>query len=332
MSRARAGYDVVALGEPLVQFSPLEPGPLRYARLFDMHAAGAESNVVIGLSRLGHRTALITKLGFDELSEFIMMTLKSEGVGTRWVKREEGRTCGVYIIQRNYPVPGKNDVVYFRRDSAASTISPEDLPERALKHVRVFHLSGITPALSSSCLEASTHASKLAKKFGALFSFDPNHRKKLWSMERAAPVYRKLTSSADLLFLDTTEATIILGKQSRNAGPESLVKALAKLGPETVVLKMGAEGGLGAWMGGEFLQIASYKVDVVDNIGAGDAVVAGFLSGVLRGKDAATCLRWAAACSAMVVQRRGDFENLPTRPDLQAFIESKESGHEFDPR
>lgn len=320
------------MGEPLVQFSPIESGPLRHAGLFDKHAAGAESNVVIGLSRLGHRTALITKLGGDELSSFILMTLRSEGVGTRWVKREEGRNCGVYVTQRNYPVPGRNDVIYFRSGSAASTISPEDIPDEAFKLAKVFHLSGITPALSASCLKASLHASKLAKRHGTIFCFDPNYRRKLWSIEQARPVFKKLTAAADLLFLDIPEASIILGRQLDGHRSESITRSLAKLGPETIVLKMGAEGGLASWKDEEFLRIPSYNVPVVDSIGAGDAVVSGFLSGMLRGKGPETCLKWAAASSALVVLRRGDFENLPTRSDLQAFLAAKESNREFDPR
>jgi 2-dehydro-3-deoxygluconokinase len=320
------------MGEPLVQFSPLESGPLRHAGLFDKHAAGAESNVLVGLSRLGHKTALVTKLGMDELSSFILMTLKAEGVDTRWVKRVEGKNCGIYFTQRNYPIPGKNDVVYFRGESAASTISVEDVPEQAVRTSRVFHLSGITPALGSSCLKASMYVSKLAEKYGVPFSFDPNYRRKLWPIERAAPAFRKLAASSDLLFLDETEASIILGKRQDGREPESIVGALAKLGPETIVLKLGAKRGLSALRGGEYLQIPSYSVPVVDIIGAGDAVVSGFLSGMIVGKDTMTCLKWAAASSALVVMGRGDFENLPTPTDLQNFLAAKDAKTEFDPR
>jgi sugar/nucleoside kinase (ribokinase family) len=331
LSRA-AEYDVVAMGEPLVQFSPLDSGPLSQAGIFDKHAAGAESNVLIGLSRLGHRTALISKVGNDELSRFVLSTLRGEGVDTRWVKRVAGKNVGVYVTQRNYPVLGKNDVIYYRGESAASTISVADVPEDAIRQSRVFHLSGITPALSASCRRASHHASRLAKKYGVIFSFDPNYRRKLWPVASAKPVFKSMAGLSDLLFLDVEEASIILGGRQAGHRPEATLRALSKLGPETVVLKLGAQGGLTALATGKYFHVPSFKVPVVDAIGAGDAVVSGFLSGLLRDKDTRTCLKWAAASSALVVTRRGDFENLPTPTDLQNFLAAKEAKTEFDPR
>jgi 2-dehydro-3-deoxygluconokinase len=297
-----------------------------------MHAAGSESNVLIGISRLGHRAALISKLGVDELSSFILMTLRGEGVETKWIKRIEGMKCGVYITQRNYPIPGKDDVVYFRGESAARSLSASDVPETAIAGGKIFHLSGITPALSPSCRRASSQAARLAKKHGVLFSFDPNYRRKLWSVDKARPVFRSLARAADLLFLDTTEASIILGDGVARRGPEPTLKALSKLGPQTVVLKLGAEGGLAALDDGEYFHVPSYKVQVVDVIGAGDAVVSGFTSGLLDKKDVDTCLKWASASSALVVMRRGDFENLPTKAVLRNFMAAEETSSEFDPR
>ena len=332
MSRAGASYDVVAMGEPLVQFSPLEPGPLDQAGLFDKHAAGAESNVLIGLSRLGHTTALISKLGTDGLSRFVLATLRGEGVETKWIEQVEGKNCGVYIAQRNYPVPGKDDVIYFRRDSAAKSISASDLPKDAIRLARILHLSGITPALSDSCRRASLHAARLARKHGTAFSFDPNYRRKLWSVDQARPVFKSLVGLANLLFLDLKEASIILGSRQAGRKPKAILQALSELGPETVVLKMGVDGGLAAWKEGEYFHVPSFKVPVVDVIGAGDAVVSGFVSGRLRNKDMLTSLKWAAASSALVVMRRGDFENLPRPRDLQSFITAMEGSTDLDPR
>ena len=323
---------MIAFGEPLVQFSPLESGPLSYASLFDKHVAGSESNVLIGISRLGHRTALITKLGTDELSRFILSTLKGEGVDTRWISQLPDKSCGIYISQRNFPVPGKNDVVYFRSDSATRTFAASDLPREAFAHGRIFHLSGITPALSDACLKASFRAVRLAKENQMTFSFDPNYRRKLWPAKKAARAYKRLVASADIIFLDVTEASIILEKEQRGAKPELTARALAKLGPKVVVLKLGARGGIAALCDGAYTHSPSFEVAVVDVIGAGDAVVAGFLSGLLDGKDPLTCLRWAAAASSLVVSRRGDFENLPTPTQLESFLAARSDAGNFDLR
>ena len=157
-------FDVVALGESLVQFNPLETGPLKHVSLFEKHAAGAESNVIIGISRLGFKTAYITKLGKDEFSKFILSTLKGEGVDVSGVKQMDGKNCGIFFVQRGYPIPGKSDVIYFRSDSAARYLTPEDLETKLISGSRILHITGITPALSESCRETILEAVRIAKR------------------------------------------------------------------------------------------------------------------------------------------------------------------------
>src|SRR5579864_6012135 len=146
-------FDVVALGESLVQFNPLEEGPLKHVSLFEKHAAGSESNAIIGLSRLGCKTAYITKLGRDEFSKFILATLKSEDVNVEGVRQLDNKYCGIFFCQRGYPIPGRSDVMYYRSDSAAKYLSPQDLDSEIISSGKIFHVSGITPALSQSCRE-----------------------------------------------------------------------------------------------------------------------------------------------------------------------------------
>ena len=155
--------DVTALGEPLVQFNPLEEGPLKHAPLYEKHAAGSEANVIIGVSRLGFKTAYLTKLGHDEFSKFILATLKGEGVDVSGIKQIEGKNCAVFFVQRGYPIPGRSDVIYYRSDSAARYFSPEDLDSKLISNSRILHISGITPALSNSCREATMEAIRIAR-------------------------------------------------------------------------------------------------------------------------------------------------------------------------
>ena len=103
--------DVLSFGEPLVQLNPLEEGPLRHVHLFDKHTAGSEVNVLIGISRLGFKTSLITRLGKDEFSQFVLASLKSEAVGVEGIKLMDGKNCGVFFVQRDYPIPEKSYVV-----------------------------------------------------------------------------------------------------------------------------------------------------------------------------------------------------------------------------
>ncbi len=322
-------FDVVALGESLVQFNPLETGPLKHVSLFEKHAAGAESNVIIGISRLGFKTAYITKLGKDEFSKFILATLKGEGVDVSGVRQMDGKNCGIFFVQRGYPIPGKSDVIYFRSDSAAKYLSPGDLDAKMISGSRILHITGITPALSESCRETIFEAVRIAKGGNVQVSFDTNYRRKLWSESEARPTLIELARSCDILLTDPDDARIIMGKKLDD-DPITALDELLSLGPSTIVYKLGASEGLAAISNGEKATSLPIKVPLVDSIGAGDAVVAGFLAGYLAGDSLQRSLDIASCCSALTVMRRGDFENLPDLADLEKWLKAKEQGFEVD--
>ena len=321
--------DVVGVGESLVQFNPLDTGPIRHVPLFEKHAAGSESNVLIGLSRLGHKTAYITKLGKDEFSKFILATLKSEGVSVEGVKEMEGKNCGLFFVQRGYPIPGKSDVIYYRSESAAKYLEPEDIDAKLIEQSRILHLSGITPALSKSCRETIFKALEIAKKSGVIVSFDTNYRRKLWSEAEARPVFFEIATKAGILLTDPGDLRILLGKKPPDE-PFEVLDELSSLGPSTIVYKLGATKGLAAISNGEKATSLPIKVPLVDSIGAGDAVVAGFLAGFLQKDSLQRSLDIASACSALTVMRRGDYENLPDRADLEKFLAAKDQAFDVD--
>ncbi len=321
--------DVTALGEPLVQFNPLEEGPLKHAPLYEKHAAGSEANVIIGVSRLGFKTAYLTKLGHDEFSKFILATLKGEGVDVSGIKQIEGKNCAVFFVQRGYPIPGRSDVIYYRSDSAARYFSPEDLDSKLISNSRILHISGITPALSNSCREATMEAIRIARGHNVKISFDTNYRKKLWTEVEARPTLIDAARDSDILLTDPDDARILLGKKT-NEDPLIALDELEVLGPSTIVYKLGASRGLAGLSNGEKATSLPVKVPLVDSIGAGDAVVAGFLAGYSAGDSLQRSLDIASCCSALTVMRRGDFENLPDRSDLEKWLTAKDQGFEVD--
>jgi len=321
--------DVTAIGESLVQFNPLEEGPLKHASLFEKHAAGSESNVIIGISRLGFSTAYITKLGRDEFSKFVLATLRGEGVDVSGIKQIDGKNCAVFFVQRGYPIPARSDVVYYRSDSAAKYLTPEDLDTKLISNSRILHTSGITPALSNSCREATLEALRIARGHNVKISFDTNYRRKLWTESEARPTLIEAARDADILFTDPDDARILMGKKVDD-DPLKALDELEALGPSTIVYKLGATRGLAGLSNGEKAESLPVKVPLVDSIGAGDAVVAGFLAGYLAGDSLQRSLDIASCCSALTVMRRGDFENLPDRSDLEKWLTAKDKGFEVD--
>ncbi|MEM2824765.1 MAG: sugar kinase [Candidatus Bathyarchaeia archaeon] len=315
--------DVVTLGEMLVQFNSVTTGPLRHVVYFEKHAAGAEANFAIGMVRLGFKAGFITRLGNDEFGKYILSVLRGEGVDTSRVKVDDEAPTGIYFIQRGYPVPERSSVVYYRRGSAASKLSPEDIDEDYIKGSRLLHLTGITPALSDSCMEATLKALRIAVENKVMVSFDTNVRMKLWlKAEKAREALLPMIEKADVVLTEPEDAEILIGERE----PRKIIDKILALGPKIVVVKLGAEGAM-ASNGKEVAVKPGFRVPVVDVIGAGDAFAAGFMASILKGRSLEDALLFGNAAGALVVTVRGDIENLPSWEDIERFLAFQRREH-----
>lgn len=319
--------DIVAMGEPLVQFNAVTKGPLRYVTYFEKHSTGSEANVCVAAARLGLRSGLVTKLGNDEFGHYVLNWLRGEGVDVSHILLDDEHPTGIYFVQRSYPIPGVSDVAYYRRGSAASFISENDIDYEYIRNARVFHTTGITLAISESARLAALRAMREAKKGGALVSFDLNIRRKLWrDMGEAIKVMREALSNVDVVFMDEEEAAIILEQR----GIDSIFKEAEKVfGLNKIIIKRGIRGSIAKWEN-EVSEVNAFRVPVEDPIGAGDAYVGVFISSMLKGMGLKESMLRASAAAAMVVMVRGDEENLPSEHDLELFLGSV--GHDVDIR
>jgi 2-dehydro-3-deoxygluconokinase len=318
---------VVTLGETMALLGTPGSGRLFNSSSLPLGLGGAESNVAVGLARLGVPCTWISRVGDDALGTFVTREIRAEGVRVL-VQRDPVAPTGLMFKEHRGGRPWR--VRYYRAGSAASRLSAADLDEPAtadaIRGARVLHLTGITPALGPGPLAAVERAVQLARTAGALISFDVNHRATLWSDAAAAPVLARLVEAADLVFAGPEEAALVLRRESP-AGPagvadgEELARELAKLGPATVVVKLGALGAL-AVSGDRVQHAPARSVTVVDQVGAGDAFVAGYLSEVVTGGRIADCLRMGNALGAAVCEVRGDWEGLPTRDELAQRFDS----------
>lgn len=309
--------EVVTLGETMVVFTPGQSGPLSYVHNFSKRIAGAESNVAVGLVRLGHTCGWISKVGADEFGRFILREVRAEGVEVSQVSFHESAPTGIMFKEI---LEGKETrVYYYRRNSAASLMTPDDLNREYLAVAKILHITGITPALSQSCLDTVLEAISIAKKSGAKVSFDPNIRLKLWSREKAAEVIKSILPHVDIVLPGVGEGEIIFNESE----PEKLLDLFLQYGAEAVALKLGAAGCIVA-DSSQRCKISPYKVErVIDPIGAGDAFAAGFLAGVLEGKQLDECGKLANAMGAYAITNAGDIEGLPQRKELEAFMKNE---------
>jgi 2-dehydro-3-deoxygluconokinase len=306
--------DVVTIGETMVLFTPKKMGLLRHVRDFSLSIAGAESNVAIGLSRLGHRVGWISQVGQDEFGETILAMLRGEGVDTSQVRMTSKAPTG--LMFKEYVHQKELRVYYYRQSSAASLMGPENVNEEYIAQAKYLHLTGITPALSESCREMVFRAIRAAKKHGVQVVFDPNYRAKLWDADTAKTVLGQIAAQADIVLPGLDEGKLLVGEND----VEAIATRLMEMGAKLVVVKQGPAGAYYRSQQ-ESGYVPGFPVEeVVDPVGAGDAFAAGLMSGLLEGLEVADAVQRACAVAALVVMVQGDYEGLPLRETLWRFM------------
>ena len=314
---------VVTLGEGLISLVAAQPGPLAEAAVFERHVAGAEANVAVGLARLGRSVAYIGRVGSDGFGVAIVRRLRAEGVDVRHLSVDTGATTGLMLRERR--VLGAAEVVYARTGSAGSRLSTEDVDRAAADGLFTgthwLHVTGITPALSATAHDAVMRAVELARGAGLTISFDVNLRRRLWSDAAAAPIVRGLAQQADVVLGSPDELAVVTGADAGD--PAALARAVLALGATYAVVKLGADGALGATNGRAPITVPALPVpSVVDPVGAGDAFSAGFIDARLGDTDLLVALRRANACGAAAVTTMGDLTGLPDAIELERLLTS----------
>ncbi|MFJ3936358.1 sugar kinase [Streptomyces parvus] len=348
--------DVVCLGESMVTFLPSQPGRLADVPSFGRGIGGAESNVACALAAAGHRAAWVGRVGADGFGDHLVETIASYGVDTSAVRRDPVRPTGIYFRTATDRGTDTHEVAYYRAGSAASAMSPANVPYEELFAGRVLHLSGITAALSGDCL-ALLRELTAARPGRPLVSFDVNHRPHLWRGGDAdASVLLELARRSDLVFVgedEAEEAWGIVGAEAiRAAVPEPAVLVVKRGsagatvfaselrpgarssiagGAESAGARSSSAGGAesagarsssagGAEFADTVTHVPALHVDVVAAVGAGDAFAAGFLSATLRGLPVRDRARHGHLMAAAVLTVPGDLTEPPARDHADRLV------------
>ncbi|WP_159618829.1 sugar kinase [Ruania rhizosphaerae] len=300
---------LVTMGETMAQISAVNLGALSSNREMRLSVAGAETNVAIGVCRLGGRATWMSRLGEDAFGELIRRELRAEGVDMV-VSVDPARPTGLMIKER--PNALRTHVRYYRSGSAASAITP--FATDVIASADVLHVTGITPALGPGPASAVREAVEVAREHGTLVSLDLNYRASLWSRPEASSTLGHLAERAHVVFANPEEASLLVPD-----GPvEEMAQTLSSLGPSQVVLKLGAEGAH-SMIDGQIRRTPAVAVPVVDTVGAGDAFVAGYLVEWMAGESPEKRLSTAVLAGALACTTLSDWEGLPYRSDLDSF-------------
>jgi sugar/nucleoside kinase (ribokinase family) len=306
---------ILALGEALVEFMP-EPagGTMRDARDWRKYAGGGPATYAAAAVRCGRQASLITHVGQDPFSDFMVDALVEEGVAVEAIRRVEGRQIGLCFHEC---IAGDTNLIFHRGDSAATTLAPADIDPQQIAAAAALHVPGTTMQISPSALEAARVAIAAAHSAGTVLSFDPNTRVILGGTETAS-AFAEALAAADVVTPTLEEATAITGKQH----PEQAALELRARGAKLVAVTLAAQGCVMLAEGDVApVHCPGYEVTVVEPTGAGDCHAAATMVGYLAGWDPDRIGAFANAAGALAVTAMGHFgAALPTLARMQSLI------------
>ncbi len=306
--------DVITFGEAMMLLVADRPGPLEQAQAFYKRTAGAETNVAIGLARLGLKVAWASRLGTDSMGRYLLAAMTGEGIDCSHVVCDASQSTGFQFKGR---VTDGSDppVEYHRKGSAASHMGVADIDEAWLVSARHLHATGVFAAVSATTLPAAARTMDLMRAAGRRVSFDPNLRPSLWATpELMRSAINDLATRADWVLPGLEEGRFLTGEKS----PEDIARFYRERGAKLVVVKLGSEGAYYDHAEGSGHVPGFPVAKVVDTVGAGDGFAVGVISALLEGLNVQQAVRRGAWIGARAVQVLGDSEGLPTRAELDA--------------
>jgi 2-dehydro-3-deoxygluconokinase len=307
---SRGGLDVVAIGETLALLTAEQIGRPDVSTRWRTSVGGAESNVLVGLRRLGAAVAWLSRVGDDDLGRIVLERLRGEGIDVSQVVVEAAAGTGLMLKWRR--TSELTQVQYFRGASAARNLTAADLPSGLVESARVLHLTGITAALGDGPAELLHEAIERAREASTIVCFDLNHRPALWGSRAAQPELLPLAARAHVVAGSVAELAILYPGLEQ---PEALAEQLVADGAEWGVVKLGAAGALAAH-DGRLIRAKAPSVDCVDEVGAGDAFAAGLIWSLLEDLPPEQCLATAVASGSFACSVPGDCDGLPTTAEL----------------
>jgi|LakMenE01Jun11ns_1017448.scaffolds.fasta_scaffold9891453_2 2-dehydro-3-deoxygluconokinase len=321
-------YDVLTIGETMLRFTPIEGLRWEQADRFDLHIGGSESNTAVGLARLGHSVAWVSRLTNNAFGRKIAGTLSRHGVDTGHVVWTDQDRIGTYYFEPGV-APRENQVLYDRERSSFTRFDAQMLPAQVLMpgFARLLHVTGISLALGKTSQQLIRRCVEAMDTRSGLVSFDVNYRAKLWSASEASAVCNEVFDSADVVFLPLRDARRLwsvdvsdkqLADDPAHAASLALDQFQRCCSADCIVMTLG-QCGAAAWVDGQHYYADTLPAPAIGRLGGGDAFVAGFLSALLHDMDTMDALRWGNAAARLKYSISGDLP-IFTRQEVQSLL------------
>jgi 5-dehydro-2-deoxygluconokinase len=341
-------YDVLAMGRSSIDLYAREIGvPFAEVESFNAYVGGSPTNICVGAHRLGLRTALLTAVGDDLVGDFVFNFLNREGIAFEFSPRKAGRRTSAFMLA--IQPPDKFPIVPYRDNCADLELTIADVRRAPVAESRALLVTGSGLSRQPS-RDATMFAAEAARASGGRVVLDLDVRAELWPDMRAyAAGVRSMLPLTDVVIGTAEEvaaATTRDGAETAHAvaaataaiespeSPESpdtfggalaanVRELLAAGSAEALVVKRGARSTVVCLRDGETIEAATFPVEVLNVLGAGDAFAGGFLYGYLKGWDWQRSARMGNACGAIVVTRHGCANFMPYEQEVLAFIQER---------
>lgn len=334
--KANQQYDCICMGRSCMDLYSNDPGvSFTEIKSFNAYVGGSPTNIVVGASRLGLKTALLTAVGQDPVGEVVLNFLKKEKVDTRYIPTKPDRRTSCVIL--GIEPPDKFPLVYYRDNCADNALSIDDAAVLPLDKTAVFVATGTNLSQETS-RSATLYAVEKARRDGAKTVFDIDFRADQWSDVRYfGTAIRSLVPLLDVVIGTEDEINAMMRIDSSDVGlthsqvsdtrvagdTEANARRLMESGPEVVVVKQGRHGCRVYEKSSDVTAVPGFPVKIHNILGAGDAFAAGFIYGITRGWDVSKAARLGNACGAIVVTRHGCSISMPTMDEVVAFAKDE---------
>ncbi len=302
-------FAVLGIGEVMLRLSPEGKERISHSETFEKKAGGSELNVVSGISMLGLRTGMITKLPHNEIGKFIKRKIRYSGTSDDYIIYDESpeMRLGVYYYESG-AYPRVSVVSYDRANSSFVSFKKEELPEQIYTSTNIFHTSGITLALSESVRENVIEMMKRFHEAGALISFDVNYRAALWDEGTAKETMLRILPYVDVLFVSEETSRRMFGMTGTL---QQIHEEFSRQYPDLEIIASTQRKAISPQRhnftslvydcktGEHFTEPEYENIDVVDRIGSGDAYVAGALYALCRFRDIKKMAEYGDAMAAL---------------------------------
>ena len=304
--------DIAIVGECLIELSA--NGTLADTSTLNKYFGGDTVTTAVAVARLGGSVTYLTKVGNDGFSEFIISSLQKENIDTSLIKTNDEQN-GMYIVSHTLD---NKEVLYYKRKTAATKLSIEDISEDCIKKLKLIYSTGVVQSLSASSRELVRESFRIAKENDVLTAYDPNYTSCFMNSSDTKEYFEEIIDLTDIIFLSLKHDAV---KLYEIESIDKVMKYFWDRGVKIVVIKSHIDNGYYTGYNGDISFTEFYNSQkAIDTTASGDVFNGGFLYAITNGYAPADASKFAAVVSGLQTQNYGAIQAIPYKETVMENI------------